>query len=297
MENYKAKRILVSSHPKKLAEEVKSENPKDIVHFFYDSEDRSFESNDLAFKDYDYLFLTDEDYALISSKLLDLGTSHLCVIYTDLESEFFLIPPGKRIDSYCFGLFEDWLAHINAVLHPAVPSKLTHHLTISRNSWDKNFDMAVLLPQLFAGEKISKHLEENIKFVLRELISNSFVHTKSPMTVVEFEKRSLDVFLRVTDFQGEFPKSRFISTLFRQKRVVEPSTATKGAGIGLFLVAQIANELHIKTCSRGTSIEVAIPLRKISGQASFHKKILSHQNDSELLVKLIRKEFYSTSVS
>ena len=182
-------------------------------------------------------------------------------------------------------------------MHPEIPSKLTHHLTISRDSWEKNFDIAALLPILFSGEKISKHLEENIKFVLRELISNSFVHTQSPMTVVEFEKRSLDVFLRVTDFQGEFPKSRFISTLFRQKRVVEPSTATKGAGIGLFLVAQIANELHIKTCPEGTSIEVSIPLRKISRQASFHKKILSHQNNSELVVKFVRKEFYSISAS
>jgi anti-sigma regulatory factor (Ser/Thr protein kinase) len=297
MENYNPKRILISSHPKKLAEEVKIENPKDIVHFFYDSEDRSFESIDLALKDYDYLFLTDEDYSILLPQLNELGTSHLCVIYTDLESEFFLIPPGKRIDSYCFGLFEDWLSHINTVLHPAIPSKLTHHLTISRNSWEKNFDIAILLPQLFAGEKISKHLEENIKFVLRELISNTFFHTNSPLTVVEFEKRSLDVFLRVTDLQGGFPKSRFISTLFRQKRVVETSSATNGAGIGLFLVAQIANELHIKTCSGGTSIEVAIPLRKISGQATFHKKILSHQNDSDFLVKFIRKEFYSTSIS
>jgi anti-sigma regulatory factor (Ser/Thr protein kinase) len=297
MENYKAKRILVSSHPKKLAEEVKNENPKDIVHFFYDSDDRSFESNDLAFKDYDYLFLTDEDYSLISPRLVDLGTSHLCVIYTDLESEFFLIPPGKRIDSYCFGLFEDWLSHIHAVLHPVSPIKLTHHLTLTRESWTKNSDVGLLLPQLFAGEKISKHLEENIKFVLRELVSNSFIHTTGQLTVIEFEKKSLDVLIRVTDFQGEFPKSRFISTLFRQKRVVEPSTSAKGAGIGLFLVAQIANELHIKTCSKGTSIEVTIPQRKISGQASFYKKILSHQNDSELVVNLIRKEFYSTSVS
>ncbi len=297
MENYNPKRILISSHPKKLAEEVKIENPRDIVHFFYDSEDRSFEFNDLALKDYDYLFLTYEDYSILLPQLSEIGTSHLCVIYTDLESEFFLIPPGKRIDSYCFGLFEDWLSHINTVLHPAIPSKLTHHLTISRKSWDKNFDIAILLSQLFAGEKISKHLEENIKFVLRELISNTFIHTNSPLTVVEFEKRSLDVFLRVTDLQGDFPKSRFVSTLFRQKRVVEPSSATNGAGIGLFLVAQIANELHIKTCSHGTSIEVAIPLRKISGQATFHKKILSHQSDSEFLVKFIRKEFYSTSIS
>lgn len=295
MEKKVPRRILISSHPKRLAEEVKNENPKDIVHFFYDSEDQSFEKSDISLKDYDYIFLTDEDYSQILPKIGELTNTHLCVIYTDLEAEFFLIPPGTRIDSYCFGLFDDWLSHINSVLRPSQTHLLKRCISITKLDWEKNSDVSALMPKIIESDRISKNLEENIKFILRELISNAFLHTQTEESMVEFEKRSQDVVLRVTDFHGHFPKHRFISTIFRQKRIVEPSNQTKGAGIGLFLVAQIANELNIKTCPTGTSIEVIIPLRKIAGQAAFYKKILSFKRTEEPIIK--RDTFYSTSTS
>lgn len=297
MENIGQKRILVSAHPKKLADEVKAQNPKDIVHFFYDSEDQSFESSDLTLKDYDYIFLTDEDYTLLLSKLNELTHSHLCVIYTDLESEFFLIPPGSRVDSYCFGLFDDWLSHIDAVLHPPMAKKFNHGFSISRKNWDKKNDVLALIPKLIGNERISKNLEENIKFIFRELISNAFIHTQTEICIVEFEKKSQEIALRVTDFEGNFPKSRFISNLFPQKRMVEPNSATKGAGIGMFLVAQIANEFSIRTCSIGTSVEVVIPQRRIAGQASFYKKVLLFEDSSNNAIGLLKNEYYSASTS
>jgi len=229
MKKNESKQVLISSEPRMLADEIIMSNPGHHYTLLHDA---------LKFSDvYDFIFLTEKDFSRLTGEINSLKTPLFCVIYTDPNCEFNSIKPHPRIDCFMFGIIDEWVSQINEILGDKSTNPFDQKILIGRNERKDENLVKKTIKQLWGDEKVIKNLEDNLTFILTELISNSFNHSSSEEVVVEMRKGNKEVSLKVTNFDGTFLKSRFMECIFKKGTLISPDNRASGAGIGLYLVS------------------------------------------------------------
>ena len=150
MKNDKSKRVLISSEPRILADEIILANPDchyTLVHDIQKIPD-----------EYDFVFLVEKDFFRLASELSGLKHPYVCVIYTDPDCEFNTIKPHPRIDSYLFGILDEWVMHINSLLTSNETTKFDRKFLLNRKDRKDDLLVTKLLAKLWGEEKIIKNM-------------------------------------------------------------------------------------------------------------------------------------------
>jgi anti-sigma regulatory factor (Ser/Thr protein kinase) len=269
--------ILLSEKPEPISQELikRLREMSDIFSFHLWTRDQTH----INWQDFQTHILSDKDYIHLKKNNV-LSFLDLVVFFPALKGEnIFSSQPQLDISTFIFGSVEE---RIEACLEQ-IMTRVNHEkknkedgFAITREDWDLNsleFDKIVAKFQL---TKMTSGFSSNFKMILQELLSNVFNHTNSPQAILDIKESDESIEISVSDSAGVFQKNRFYSSLFRSELLASPNLQTKGAGIGLFMVAQFCRELSvILDSNKKTLVKCIIPKNKVRNKELSTKKIIS----------------------
>ncbi len=222
----------------------------------------------IKINEFSLLLLSREDFNLLKNDIPE-KYHEIGILYSNILEENLVYIQDNKISYHLCGTEDEISLSLNHLLNPI---KFSDEIEIKKIDWQQNITTLDILQLLLKKIKTSKIAFDNLTFIIAELVNNVFTHTKSQAAKVSLQIQDRSIWIQVENEGADFKKNKIKKSILAHERQTHTEENKKGAGIGLYLIFEMASDIVIKAENNETVVSVSIPERRTSWSTSLIKK-------------------------